>query len=53
MLQQPSQLHGDLGETEPATAEDLERASKAGDARRPGEADSPRARTRQSKMTEH
>lgn len=28
MLQQPSQLHGNLGETEPATAEDLERVPK-------------------------
>lgn len=29
MLQQSSQLHGNLRETESATAEDLERASKA------------------------
>lgn len=28
MLQQPSQLHGDLGETESATTEDLERVPK-------------------------
>lgn len=28
MLQQPSQLHGNLGETESATTEDLERVPK-------------------------
>lgn len=31
MLQQPSQLHGDLGETEPATAEDLAEVAVAVD----------------------